>query len=359
MTVRPPALDDERRGRLLTAQLRGLLRGAGAHELVDQVAPAGAAAVDADSERWSLVTSTASLGAVALGHDAASPLRLVVAGDDELVHAVRRWAAASAGVAQLRRAVGPDLVEVPALATAELAGSAPWPAPAPSPHDPRERAVLAAVHDDVVAPRPGVALLPTAAGSSVMVRGLEVARFVADAGQTVLELGVGANDRYASDVLGRRGAVAELGAEPVVTAVAEVVDRVLVWRSEGSMHPFASLRLGHWLREAVIAHPELAGVAGPVERVADPAVPGGARVVVPAVATAAGAVVVCSVGIDPGLVLIAVDAWSAWAPPGGRLVVVLPEHDLHPAIRRSFTSLRPELGVDVQAVASTWLHLAP
>lgn len=204
-------------------------------------------------------------------------------------------------------------------------------------------------------PEPGTLdLAPqlVAAGAEVVVEhgvvagevlGLEIAQVVQGEAGLRIEAGVGRHDREAFVMLH--------GDVPTADALASVVGAVRdARRVEGPDHPLKRLAQERWLREVVIARPELVGAArlerheGPVPRpnVKDPW---------PAVTAGDGTVAVCSVGIDLDLVPFAADARLA-AQPDARLVVVVPERDAHPVTRALAAALLEP--AEVVAVPGDW-----
>jgi hypothetical protein len=159
------------------------------------------------------------------------------------------------------------------------------------------------------------------------VLGLEVCRAVRDphTGAVRLEVGVGAHDREAFQLIH--------GDRPPADALAQVVATVAAHRSPGAApHPLNRLGAERLLRHRVVADPASVGAAHlaaappPVPRTTlkDP---------VPCVAVGAGAdgsplVVVCSVGVDLDLVPFAADARALHGP--ARLVLAVPARDRHP-----------------------------
>ena len=164
------------------------------------------------------------------------------------------------------------------------------------------------------------------------VAGLEVLRAVVDpyTGELRLEVGLGNHDREANTLV--------FGNVPPVSAIASVVDGVRSHREVGAApHALNRIATSRLLRHRVVADPslvgarELAGAAPPVAS-EDRNAPG------PAVASGVdeagrSVVVVCSVGIDLDVVPFAADARLA-LDPAARLLLALPERDVHPVTRR-------------------------
>lgn len=202
-----------------------------------------------------------------------------------------------------------------------------------------------------------------AAGAEVVVEhgvvagevlGLEIAQVVRGEAGLRIEAGVGRHDREAFVMLH--------GDVPTADALASVVGAVRdARRVEGPDHPLKRLAQERWLREVVLARPELVG-APALERHEGPAPRPNVKDPWPAVAVGVGApgpgravghdtVVVCSVGIDLDLVPFAADARLA-AAPDARLVIVVPERDAHPVTRALAAALRDP--AEVVAVPGDW-----
>lgn len=164
------------------------------------------------------------------------------------------------------------------------------------------------------------------------VRGLEVCRVVDDPhlGTTRLEVGVGAHDREAFQMLH--------GDVPAVESLRRIVDIVLQHRRVGApRHPLNRLAAERFVRWRVLEDP--ASIGAVTLGVAPPPVPRvNLKDPVPCVATGRDAdgrtvVAVCASGVDLDLVPFAADARSAVsaADPGVgagvRLVLVTPARD--------------------------------
>ncbi len=164
------------------------------------------------------------------------------------------------------------------------------------------------------------------------VAGLEVLRAIVDpyTGELRLEVGLGTHDREANALI--------YGNVPPVSAIASVVDQVRSHREVGAApHALNRIATSRLLRHRLLADPslvgarELVGAAPPVAS-DDRNAPG------PAVASGVdeagrSVVVVCSVGIDLDVVPFAADARLA-LDPAARLMLALPERDVHPVTRR-------------------------
>jgi hypothetical protein len=226
---------------------------------------------------------------------------------------------------------------------------------------PAERA---AVHVAAEPPADALDLVPLLADAGVEIvvehgsvvgelRGLEIARVVVDDGGAHVEVGVGRHDREAFAIIH--------GDVPAPTALARVFDEVRRHRrSDAPPHPLGRLAAERWLRAAVVAHPglvdalDLVAAESTVARrsVKDP---------VPAIAfgrDAGGApvVVACSVGVDLDLVPAAADARLTIAPDA-RLVLVVPERDVHPVTVRLAAALVS--AAEIRAVPDDWRAALP
>lgn len=160
------------------------------------------------------------------------------------------------------------------------------------------------------------------------VRGLEVCRVVddPDLGTTRLEVGVGAHDREAFQMLH--------GDIPTADSLARIVEIVRRHRQVGAAeHPLNRLASERFLRWRIEQDPALVGAAS--LRSAEPPLPRqNLKDPVPCVAVGddtAGAqmVVACSTGVEIDLVPYAADARRAVAGPdvGRRLVLAMPSRD--------------------------------
>ena len=161
------------------------------------------------------------------------------------------------------------------------------------------------------------------------VRGLEVCRVVDDVatGATRLEVGVGAHDREAFQMLH--------GDVPTVESLARVVDAVRIHRTPTAPpHPLKALGAERLIRWRVEQTPDLVGAT--VIAPAPPPIPRlNLKDAVPCVAVGIGAsgeqiVVVCSSGVDLDLIPYAADARLALGESGvggEQLVVALPSRD--------------------------------
>lgn len=154
------------------------------------------------------------------------------------------------------------------------------------------------------------------------VRGLEVCRVVDDphTGTTRLEVGVGAHDREAFQMLH--------GDVPAVDSLARIVDTVAQHRAvDAPQHPLNRLGAERFVRWRVTDDPSLVGLDA--ARAVPPPVPRlNLKDPVPCVALGDGPdgprVVVCSSGVDIDLVPFAADAASSH---DGDLLLVMPARD--------------------------------
>ena len=179
------------------------------------------------------------------------------------------------------------------------------------------------------------------------VLGLEVARVV-DGG---LEVGVGKHDREAQKLMHPD----RQPFEALAAAVAAVREKR---RADGPPHPMRDLAASRWLRAVVCARPSLVGAdEGSLRPVTSTVPRADLRLPAPAPAVGPGVVVVCSTGIDVDLVPAAADEFAAHADSAdARLVLVVPEQDVHPVT----TSLAAALArpAEVVAVPADWRNLA-
>ncbi|MDQ2677923.1 MAG: hypothetical protein M3Y51_04205 [Actinomycetota bacterium] len=224
-------------------------------------------------------------------------------------------------------------IEVRAVAGASSVEATPEPVPAPI-----ERPELV----DGSAQTSEIVDLLHAEGLEVVVEhgvlrgevlGLEVARAVVWPSEVGgddllhLEAGVGRFDRDAA-------AAVHPDEDPAV-ALARATDAVRRYRYEGATaHPLSLLARERWLRADAIATPSLVGAASlrPADMTTEPA---GMKDSHPAAAMGATpdgdpVLVVCSTGFDLALVPLAADT-RALHDPDARLVIAVPERDLHAA----------------------------
>jgi hypothetical protein len=163
------------------------------------------------------------------------------------------------------------------------------------------------------------------------IRGLEIARVLLDDdGVARIEVGVGRHDREAFTMVH--------GTLPTADALASVVASVdAVRQPHGEPHPLRQLAPEGWLRWRLVNEPGLIGLTelrlAESTATRDSVKDSGARIAVGRTPSGEDVVVAFSVGIDLDLIPAAADARLAFAA-AARLVVVLPERDLHPATRR-------------------------
>jgi hypothetical protein len=213
-------------------------------------------------------------------------------------------------------------------------------------------------HEPPPPPPPGAMALASdiaEAGATVVVEhgavvgevlGLEVARVAGNGDDFALEVGIGRHDREAFAVIH--------GDRPAASALADVVRSVRDGRRVGApASPLHRLAQERWLREVLLARPDLAG-AGALERHEGPLARPDLKAPWPAVAVGDEVVVVASVGVDPDLVPYASDA-RAIVDPGARLVLVVPERDALAVTRDLAASLREP--AEVRTVADEWRSL--
>jgi hypothetical protein len=119
---------------------------------------------------------------------------------------------------------------------------------------------------------------------------------------------------------------------------------VVLHHVRGRDHPLNQLGRERWLRHRIVHCPSLIDVRR-LEPMAPPAPRPDLRVplLAPAKGTdsdGADVVVACSVGFDPTFVPLAADLHAARAQPGTRLILVAPEPDSHPLIKRAAADVR-------------------
>lgn len=306
-------LDPQRRSALLQAKARALVRDQfGEADRVASTFPGGASLIEAGTG-WVLVEESAarSLGAVIswAKHNQLDDTHLLAEDGSEVL--ARR-------AQQFTRPPHIWCVDGRRLCPAQPAAP---PVDVPLPPSMQQLAELLREADLEVVLEHGVL--------TGEVRGLEVARAVEDAdGGVHLEVGVGRFDREAGAILH-----ADLPRIDALRAAAELVRR---HRQAGSSdHPISRLAPERWLRSVIIEQPGLVGAAE-LEAVATTLTRRNLREPHPAAAvgTTGGGervIVLCSVGVDLDLVPAAADVRAA-RDPRARLVLALPERDMHPAL---------------------------
>lgn len=224
----------------------------------------------------------------------------------------------------------------PDLAIHELIGSdvrdavaAPVAAPYPTP-------------DDIT---PLVAMIERSGAQAVIedgivraeVAGLEVARVVTGPAGSSIEVGVGRFDREAGALLHAD--------RPVEPTLVSTIERVRQHRTPGAVaHPVNRIGRERWLRELVRVDPALAGIVSP--ELVEP-IPPRTSLLESSAAALLGidgdrrVLVVCSVGVELGLVPAIADLVAAHRPDEVRFV--LPARDRLPYLDR----LTQRLGVRV------------
>ena len=185
------------------------------------------------------------------------------------------------------------------------------------------------------------------------VRGLEVARVVLAAdGAARIDVGVGRHDREAFTMVH--------GSLPTAEALASVVRSVdALRRPEAEPHPLRQLAAEAWLRWRLIADPALVGLeqlqAAESTVARQSVTDSGATIALGRDRSGDDVVVACSVGIDLDLIPAAGDARLSLSPDA-RLLIVLPERDLHPATRQLADAL--ERPAEFITVVGDW-RVAP
>jgi hypothetical protein len=187
------------------------------------------------------------------------------------------------------------------------------------------------------------------------VLGLEIARVVTSDGALRLEAGVGRHDREAFALLH--------GDVPTPDALAAVIGTVrAARRPEATGHPLRRLAQERWLRDVLLARPDLVG-ARRLERHEGPVPRPNVKQPWPAVAVGSGpdgepVVVVCSVGVDVDLVPYAADArLAATGGHDARLLLAVPERDAHPVTRALAADLVQP--AEVVALPDAWRSMTP
>jgi hypothetical protein len=341
------SLDPARRGALLHAKLTALVRENG------------------PGRDWLSSARPLTLGADVVLHDATQQIAWVLLDADQLRGLGRAltWATGHA-VAQLHLFV--DEADAPDVAghLARRAGLLSLADGAPDIWSVRGRAVHRAEPSSVeLAPsshgadadaladflrRHGVEVVSEHSCVVGEVVGLEVARTVHGDDGVRLEVGVGRHDREAAELLhGRR--------EPS-EALPEVASLVRRHRSVGAQpHPLNRLAPQRWLLRHLVEQPALVGLAS-VEPVVGPLPRGSVDDLVPAFglgrdAHGAPVVIATSVGVDTDVVPAALDAWAQHAPEA-RLLVVVPERDALPSLRRvAALAITP---VEIATIPDDW-----
>jgi hypothetical protein len=317
--------DPQRRSTLLGLKLGALVRDHVGEGDAVFASYAGGTALYRDGEAWVLVDDNPgrALGpALAWARQQGMSAVNVITDDAVAAGGLARRAALFATAPSIWIAEGRSLVPAPPAALA-----------APAPPDAR---VL-----------PLAALIEAAGATPVIehgvltgeVAGLEVCRAVVDpdTGAARLEVGVGAHDREAFQLIH--------GNVPPQEALTGVVAAVHEWRRQGA-GPHALNRLA---RERLLRHSLVLDPA-PVDAVALEAVPPpvprtSLKDAVPCVAAGVGVdgeplVVVCSVGVDLDLVPFAADARLATGSSGARLLLAVPARDVIPVTTAMAAMLR-------------------
>jgi hypothetical protein len=333
-------VDAQRRSALLATKLAALVRthlGPEADDEQGRPSPyPGGAALARAGEAWVLVEDDpgrALGGAMAWGRQQGL----------EQVHVLVEDTAAAGTVARRATAFGAPTPQVWLVEGRELVPAVPAPLPTPAALAPEVAALATLI-------RAGGAEPVAEHGQLVgEVDGLEVCRaVVGDDGVAALEVGVGRHDREAFGLLH--------GHVPTVEALAGVVARVRAHREGDEPHPLRRLAGERRLRNRVVADPASVG-ASELVPVPPPVPSPGLKQAAPAVAAGVDAegrplVVVCSVGVDLELVPWASDARRADGRGPSRLLLALPQRDVHPVTVALAARLREPaevVGIDVAA----------
>lgn len=313
------ALDADRRAQLERARAEGLLRRCfdvdpAALDIVP--APFGTIARDGDRV-WivSMSDDLAALGGVLVWIDRHQPDSIDLIVDHHAgVHARRLGQLAPTG--RVWRVEGDTVVE---------ADAEPIPPTTPRPDD--------AAHLEAVLVDEGLEVVCEDGVLRGELAGLEVARILHGPDGPVLEAGVGRFDREA-------GALLRGGQDPA-EAVAATAAQVRPHRTPGALsHAINRLARERWLRQVVVEDPGAVGVSLP--SLVEP-IPPRANLLEQVPAALMGTdgdrsvLVVCSVGVDLGLVPAIVDLIAVHGPDEVRVVV--PERDRLPHLERLLTRL--------------------
>lgn len=179
------------------------------------------------------------------------------------------------------------------------------------------------------------------------VAGLEVGRVVTGPTGSSIEVGVGRFDREAGALLNAD--------RPVEPTLVSTIDQVRKHRTAGAVaHPVNRIGRERWLRELVRVDPAIAGIAAP--ELVEP-IPPRTSLLEASAAALLGAdgdrrvLVVCSVGVELGLVPAVADLVAAHAPDEVRFV--LPARDRFPYLERLVERLG--LPVSFADIAVPWV----
>jgi hypothetical protein len=313
--------DAARRSQLQGLKLRALVRDhLGVTDVPDPVEFAPGAALLVDGAAWLLLADRPAvrLGAAMLWalRQGATSVHVIA---EESTGVLARRAAQFEPSAEVWHAEGRDLF--PAVPEPIAASQ-----PAPAHHEEFRARIIEGGAEPLV--EHGVL--------SGEVRGLEVCRVIDDPylGSTRLEVGVGAHDREAFQMLH--------GDIPTAESLARVVEAVAEHRAVGApQHPLNRLAAERFVRWRIIEEPELVGMSS-VRPVPPPVPRVNLKDPVPCVALGDGPdgrrVIVCSTGVDLDLVPFAADA--ALAYDDGDLILVLPERDKVRATEELAAALR-------------------
>ena len=326
------ALDADRRAQLEQARAVALLKQCFD---VDASATAGTApfgvTVTAGDRAWvvSMSDDLAALGGVLVWLDRHAPAEAHLVLDHHAeVHA--RRAAVLAPELRVWKAVGDTVVE---------AEAEPVPPALPRPDD--------TAHLEALLVDEGLEVVCEDGLLRGELAGLEVARILHGPDGPVLEAGVGRFDREAGVLLHAGRSVAE--------SLHDAVTQVRPHRTPGAVsHAVNRLARERWLRHVIVGEPGLVGVDFP--ELVEPIPPRANLLdVVPASLIAHDGdqrvLVVCSVGVDLGLVPAVADLVAVHAPDEIRLV--LPERDRLPYIER--LAERLPVPVSFRSIDAPWV----
>lgn len=336
VTVAQPA-DRERRGLLLAAKLRALVKRSWSD--VDVPEPAAAAsgvAVQVGRRGWVLPDDSECVRGFALAllwglHRHVAELHVLLDANSDLTAVARQAACFRTSVA------------VWAVTGGTLTPAEAPPLPPEPPLNP-----LAEPFRDII----------TAAGAEAVeewgvltgeVLGLQVARVRSSDDSGWIEVGIGKHDRLANQLA--------WGNQPSTEALVRVVAPALEARRSGDLnHPLNQLGRERWLRHHLRRRPDLVELAA-LTPIAPPRPLGDLRVPLLAPGLGYGAdgrpvLVACSVGFDPTFLPMAAELHAGRVTPDTPLVVVLPQRDVHPLTRTAVADLR--VPAEVRTVPDDW-----
>lgn len=296
-------LDPQQRARLVAAKLKALVESTAGPGDRRSLAFPGGAALTGDDGTWVLAGALGPALAVAREAGPFDRLRVIV--EDADPGTVAR---------QASQLASPPIVY--GIEDRTLVEASPAPLPVDPPLDPRVAAFAERIS------RAGADPVVEHGRLVGEVEGLEVCRVeIGDDGEPRLAIGVGRFDREANELL--KG-----------DSLERVVDLVRLQRVvDPAPHPLKRWAAARGLRSRIVREPSLVGADHLAPMAASAEAPD-LRAAWPAPATGTDVdgeplVVVCSVGVDLNLVPMAADARLADGR-GARLVLAVPERDVHP-----------------------------